>query len=167
MQTFLPYNDFVKSSQCLDFRRLGKQRVEAKQIINILTGVTPDSRWKNHPAVLMWKGYVPVLKFYHDVMLYEWIRRGYKNSMPFLFQSYEGMHHTISCDKIIYTHTFKEIHLWGKIFEISLPDWLTDEFCSWHRAALLEKNYDYYKQFNWTEEPKIDYLWGNNNEQSD
>jgi len=32
MQTFLPYADFKESAQCLDYRRLGKQRVEAKQI---------------------------------------------------------------------------------------------------------------------------------------
>lgn len=29
MQTFLPYPDFKKSAQCLDYRRLGKQRVDS------------------------------------------------------------------------------------------------------------------------------------------
>lgn len=38
MQTFLPYKSFVKSAACLDMRRLGKQRVEAKQILMALTG---------------------------------------------------------------------------------------------------------------------------------
>ena len=33
MQTFLPYPDFKKSLQTLDYRRLGKQRIEAYQII--------------------------------------------------------------------------------------------------------------------------------------
>ena len=28
MQTFLPYKDFGKTAKCLDYRRLGKQRVE-------------------------------------------------------------------------------------------------------------------------------------------
>jgi len=28
VQTFLPYPDFKKSAECLDFRRLGKQRVD-------------------------------------------------------------------------------------------------------------------------------------------
>jgi len=37
MNTFLPYPDFVKSAQCLDYRRLGKQRVEAWQIYLALT----------------------------------------------------------------------------------------------------------------------------------
>ena len=33
MQTFLPYKDIQKSVKCLDYRRLGKQRVEAMQIL--------------------------------------------------------------------------------------------------------------------------------------
>jgi len=36
MQTFLPYASFAKSAACLDNRRLGKQRVEAMQILKIL-----------------------------------------------------------------------------------------------------------------------------------
>jgi hypothetical protein len=36
MQTFLPYEDFTLSAQVLDYRRLGKQRVEALQIYNVL-----------------------------------------------------------------------------------------------------------------------------------
>jgi hypothetical protein len=39
MQTFLPYNDFVKSARVLDYKRLGKQRVEGMQIINAITGI--------------------------------------------------------------------------------------------------------------------------------
>jgi len=35
MQTFLPFPDFAESAKCLDNRRLGKQRVEAKQILRI------------------------------------------------------------------------------------------------------------------------------------
>ena len=36
MQTFLPYPDIEKSLNSLDSKRLGKQRVEAYQILNIL-----------------------------------------------------------------------------------------------------------------------------------
>lgn len=36
MQTFLPYPDFKKSAQCLDYQRLGKQRLECKQILQTL-----------------------------------------------------------------------------------------------------------------------------------
>ena len=62
MQTFLPYSCFKQTANCLDYRRLGKQRVEAFQILNILEDITPNSRWKTHPAVLMWKGYENALK---------------------------------------------------------------------------------------------------------
>ena len=48
MQTFLPYSSFTQSAQALDYRRLGKQRVEAKQLILALT--QPKYGWKNHPA---------------------------------------------------------------------------------------------------------------------
>ena len=40
MQTFLPYPDFTQSAKTLDYRRLGKQRVEAWQILNALRGVS-------------------------------------------------------------------------------------------------------------------------------
>ena len=38
MQIFLPYKSFKKSAEVLDYQRLGKQRVEALQIINIIEG---------------------------------------------------------------------------------------------------------------------------------
>ena len=55
MQTFLPYADFEKTAKCLDYRRRGKQRVEATQIIQTLSGVTTG--WHNHPATKMWRGH--------------------------------------------------------------------------------------------------------------
>jgi len=79
MQTFLPYPNYVRSVQALDNKRLGKQRVEAMQIINILEG--QQSRWKNHPAVKMWVGYTNSLKYYANCCIDEWIKRGFKNTM--------------------------------------------------------------------------------------
>ena len=35
MQTFLPYSSFTESAKILDWRRLGKQRVEGMQIIKV------------------------------------------------------------------------------------------------------------------------------------
>jgi hypothetical protein len=49
MQTFLPYSSFEESARILDYRRLGKQRVEAWQILRSLDGITKG--WSNHPAV--------------------------------------------------------------------------------------------------------------------
>lgn len=160
MQTFLPYPDFSKSAQVLDNKRLGKQRVEAAQILDVLeqpleafvtlpltgtsywqpileaeknryTKVRPRA-WSNHPAVLMWKGYEEALANYMRACVLEWEARGYKNNLNY--------------------------HFWDG--NISFPPWLGDDrLHSSHRAALLLKNHKHYKQFNWTEEPKMDYFW--------
>jgi hypothetical protein len=81
VNTFLPFANFKKCAKSLDNKRLGKQRVEAKQIINILTNSTETKGWKNHPAVLMWKGYEKALMMYYNEMVNEWILRGFKNNM--------------------------------------------------------------------------------------
>lgn len=81
MQTFLPYPSFTKSVKCLDYKRLGKQRVEAMQIINILEGKQVSAGWRNHPAVKMWEGRTMALKEYANACIDEWVSRGYKNTM--------------------------------------------------------------------------------------
>ena len=48
MQTFLPFPDFQQSAAVLDHVRLGKQRVEALQILRAL--VIPEYGWQSHPA---------------------------------------------------------------------------------------------------------------------
>lgn len=62
MQTFLPYADFSGSAAALDPRRLGKQRVEAIQVLRGLT--VPGYGWRHHPAVRMWAGYEEALVRY-------------------------------------------------------------------------------------------------------
>jgi len=81
MQTFLPFPSFTLSAKALDYKRLGKQRVEAHQILNTLTGLS--NGWSNHPAVLMWKGYEDALKIYFNTISKEWISRGYNHNMGF------------------------------------------------------------------------------------
>jgi len=48
MQTFLPEFTFALAVSRLDWRRLGKQRVEAAQIIKALSD--PTYGWQHHPA---------------------------------------------------------------------------------------------------------------------
>lgn len=74
MQTFLPYPDFVHTASCLDRRRLGKQRVEAMQILK-------GNGWANHPAVKMWRGYEKCLAYYLECIINEWVGRGYRNNI--------------------------------------------------------------------------------------
>lgn len=86
VQTFLPYPSFEKSAACLDYRRLGKQRVEALQILNCLQGEGSNG-WKHHPAVKMWKGHEYSLCLYGMAICLEWKRRGYKDSLLTFFYS--------------------------------------------------------------------------------
>ena len=74
MQTFLPFESFRESAKVLDDRRLGKQRVEALQIIKAITGQKrldgkPYKGWLNHPCSVMWRPYVNALKHYHNIMI--------------------------------------------------------------------------------------------------
>jgi hypothetical protein len=79
MMTFVVESNFMKNFKILDDRRLGKQRVEAMQILNILKG--KQKAFANHPIVKGWKGYEHGLKYYINCCIYEWIHRGHKNKM--------------------------------------------------------------------------------------
>ena len=132
MQTFLPYDTFEESASVLDYRRLGKQRVEGMQIVNAIENPNKQG-WQNHPIVIMWTPYVDSLKYYTNVMIKEWIRQGYNNNM----EKYKL-----------------------NFLNIKFPHWLGDvRFHSSHRANLLRKDYEYYSQFGWTENPKSPYVW--------
>ena len=134
MQTFLPYDTFEESAKTLDWRRLGKQRVEGMQIIKAIENPKPQG-WKNHPIVKMWTPYVPALKQYTNIIITEWISRGYNNNMEFY-----------------------------DIDNVEYPEWLGNEkFHSSHRANLLRKDFDWYSQFKWTENSESPYLWKDTN----
>lgn len=139
MQTFMPYPDFFQSLDCLDNKRLGKQRVEAKQILNVLlnrptkSGV-PYKGWLNHPCVRMWRGYENALMEYFNVSVMVWESRGFKNTME--FEEPGGA--------------------------VPLPEWMRHPvlYLS-HRANLLRKDYQFYSQYGWQNEvsPDEPYAW--------
>ncbi len=132
MQTFLPYPSFTQSAECLDRQRLGKQRVEAKQIYLALT--EPGYGWQNHPAVKMWKGYEQALLNYGFTACYEWRQRGYKDTLIDFFG-----------DKITNVGS-------------NLP-WITEEFCLSHRSNLIRKSPEYYR-YMWPDVPdNLPYVW--------
>lgn len=132
MQTFLPYPDLQQSVRVLDYRRLGKQRVETFQVLNILLGRTLTKGWRNHPVTLMWQGYEPALQLYQNYTIKEWIDRGYKNTMQY---------EEIVCDAII------------------MPPWFgLEELHRSHRSNLLRKDYEYYSQF-FDEPSDLEYYW--------
>jgi len=135
MQTFLPYADFIKSAKCLDYKRLGKQRVEAKQLIDLLEGKT-DNNWKNHPAYKMWEGYTSALILYYNAIVNEWISRGYNNSMPIIYQCPE------------------------ELLELEYPPWFgRDDFHDAHKSNLLRKDKEFYGKYNWDVPDDLPYLW--------
>jgi len=146
MQTFLPYADFQKSAKCLDYRRLGKQRVEAKQIINLLEQYDNGKDisklgWGNHPAVNMWKGHTYLLMAYYNEILDEWIRRGYKNNMK---------HYEIPI-----------LDDWlGSNVTYEQPSWrFRKDFHDSHKSNLLRKDKEYYGKFNWGVPDNLPYVW--------
>ena len=130
MQTFLPYESFTESAKVLDWRRLGKQRVEGMQVIRAIENPNKQG-WQNHPITIMWTPYVNALKLYTNVIIAEWIKRGYNNNME------------------IYDTN-----------DIVKPHWLgIEEFHSSHRANLLRKDYEFYSQYKWKENPESPYVW--------
>ncbi len=78
MQTFLPYANFAATMAVLDQGRLGKQRVEALQILRALT--FEGYGWAAHPAVAMWRGHVEALVAYGQACAAEWRRRGHADT---------------------------------------------------------------------------------------
>ena len=131
MQTFLPYADSRRSAKCLDYKRLGKQRVEASQIYKIVSGERTTGGWINHPAVIMWGGYKDALAVYHNEMIDEWISRGYNNTMAHL-----------------------------PVWKVEVPWWWGDKALhASHRSNLLRKDSDFYGQYDWIEPDNLEYVW--------
>lgn len=152
MQTFLPVPSFIESARILDRQRLGKQRVEAWQILATLMGMRgerhPDARklppyskhgWRKHPAVLMWKGHEAALCLYGIAMCEQWIARGYEDNLLERFKKPFGPQELLTAP---------------------MPSWLDDmDFHAAHRSNLLRKNFAHYSQFGWTEGVDLPYIW--------
>lgn len=79
MQTFLPHPSFARSARALDDRRLGKQRVEALQILRALQ--VEGYGWQQHPAVAMWRGHLEALLAYAVTVTRAWIARGHSDTV--------------------------------------------------------------------------------------
>ena len=60
MQTFMPYPDYSESARCLDRQRLGKQRVEAFQILRSPEGIFKSA--KDIPNVKFKIGFIFIIE---------------------------------------------------------------------------------------------------------
>lgn len=146
MQTFLPLPNFRQSAKCLDNKRLGKQRVECKQILLCLGIAIGEhspgpTRWRNHPAILMWTDYEVALLVYAIVVCREWTSRGFQDRLTDEFMAaYTRLRPTISANRY--------------------PPWFGDnEFHASHRSNLLRKDFEHYSRFGWREPNDLPYLW--------
>ena len=140
MQTFLPYPSFKQSAAALDYRRLGKQRVEVLQLLNSIKKVKagePVKGWKNHPCRKMWHNYSNALVNYGLDICMEWKSRGYNDTCY---------------DKILAHLDRNEL--------IKMPSFLGNEkFHLSHKSMLIQKMPEYYKR-QWPDVPgNLEYIW--------
>lgn len=133
MQTFLASSDYEYAAQILDNKRLNKQILEGYQILKILSGASESGAWRNHPAVLMWKGSETELMSYIDNMVYEAEFRGIK---------------TVNNVKNLTELKQKYGTQWGRV----VPKWMKDpdtilRVVTTHKASLFNKDPIYYASF--------------------
>jgi hypothetical protein len=174
MQTFLPYKSFEKSAKCLDYKRLGKQRIETWQIYSALK----QGEYKECPECKGkgWQGFASnatiFLKckkckstgkiktaWYNHPITQMW--KGYENCLLIygylICQEWRNRGYK---DTMIYKF-YKEIikkELSCSIIET--PKWLGNrKFHSSHRSNLLRKDKKYYSQFSWKEPDNLPYYW--------
>jgi Pyrimidine dimer DNA glycosylase len=130
--TFMPYPNFKESIKCLDRQRLNSQRREALHILKASLGMVRP--FKSHASIKMWSGAEKALCLYGLEACNEWYNRGYVDNQGLLFE-------------LIDHQEFRNKPL-------IMPRWLgCEQFHSNQRARLLSKNYTWYSQFSWKEEP--------------
>lgn len=160
MQTFVPLtSSFDDIAKVLDNKRLNKQALEGWQILMTLLELDPHGNhripkgWVNHPAVKMWRGHEITLYMYIEAMVKEWKRRGFKSTI--------GDKAKATIDVAINKGIIKSPNI--------PPQWMSHyrffkAVASSHRLALLNKDYEWYSQFGWDEDPgykpeTYEYLW--------
>lgn len=139
MQTFVPYADAKLSAKSLDYRRLGKQRVECLQIMNTLNAIKAGEGkrgWAGHPAVKMWEGHEGFLAEYSIEMCNEWIRRGYNDNLRDRFGP-------------MYIDKDRTPPFW----------WGREDVHYSHQCQLVNKNPLYYRSKFPNADPSVRYVW--------
>jgi hypothetical protein len=139
VQTFLPFADFRESASVLDQARLGKQRVEALQVLRAI--VLPTYGWQSHPAMQMWRGYVPALTRYALDMVDEWTDRGNADST-----------------RPLITEFAPEAALAGAA--LAMPSWMGNEALHLsHRSNLVRKAPEFYAPLFPGVADDLPYVW--------
>lgn len=169
MQTFLPLPSISGSLRCLDDKRLGKQRVEAYQILRILNGMSPKRGNKigygNHPAVKMWEGNEQALVYYGVWACEIWKSRGFEdNTQVKILEMYPKLHYLSDLNNVsIRAHVDMhriDVKSGASLYPVKLPWFIGfDKFHESHRSHLLTKDPIFYGQYEWTEEQGLPLVW--------
>jgi len=141
-QTFMVSPFFKETARCLDNKRLNKQITEAFQVYRYIMG---QGKMQGNPhPYRMWYGYEKSLISYIVVLHDEWIERfktGARGGKPYHKNGEEA--ERISIQKGFFSD-YKE------------PEWIkNEEVLASHRSALLYKDFSWYSQFGWKENPAI------------
>lgn len=141
MQTFAPEGrDLHAGFESLDYKRLGKQRVEAYQIMRVLLTPKPTrGAWANHPAVLMWEDHICALADYGMLACEEWTRRGFEDRLFSFFRAVK---------EVLVSHNYS-----------CAPPAFLDDIAVSHQSNLIRKDPEYYKSM-WPGVPNsLPYVW--------
>ncbi|MFB1297706.1 MSMEG_6728 family protein [Mycobacterium sp. pW049] len=148
MQTFLPCQGFTESARVLDTKRLGKQRVEAIQVLRALT--VPGYGWRRHPAAAMWAGYEEALVRYGLDVCAVWCAQGRDDTCAATLQS--DLAEATGLSSI---RTQDELAAADE-----LPPWLGDtEFHLSHQSALVRKDPEHYRALFPAVPDDLMYVW--------
>ncbi|NIJ03595.1 MSMEG_6728 family protein [Frigoribacterium faeni] len=152
MQTFLPYPDFAESAQVLDQARLGKQRVEALQVLRAVT--LPGYGWQSHPAIAMWRGHRTSLAAYALAVTDEWIAQGHADTVrPQVLEFAPALDALGGADGAAAARA-------AALVEADLPLWLGDaEVHRSHRSKLVQKEPEWYRGRFPDVPDDLDYTW--------
>ena len=138
MQTFAPEGTaLVSGFRKLDTKRLGKQRLEAYQILRSIFGISDG--WRNHPATIMWENRPAALAHYGVVCCEVWIERGYSDSLLPKFQMFRkiGLEHG-DCPE---------------------PPRFLNDIAESHRSNLIRKDPEFYLPYWPNTKPHMPYFW--------
>jgi hypothetical protein len=148
VQTFLPYADFARTARALDARRLGKQRVEAIQVLRGLT--VPGYGWRRHPAVRMWTGYEEGLVRYGLEVCRVWCESGRQDTCA----------GTLLTDLVRRTGVSSVRSQPELAGAGELPPWLgRPDFHRSHRSALVTKDPGFYRELFPDVPEGLPYVW--------